>query len=81
MPYNNSGEKRGSYGLKEPSFEEIQDGFLVTFFKTTQKTTQKCSTKDHIIDILRENPNLTRSESAAVLSNILAIINAYILET
>ena len=63
------------YGLKDPSFEEIQDGFLVTFFKTTQiatqKTTQiatqKMSTKDQIIDILRENPNLTRSEMAELL--------------
>jgi ATP-dependent DNA helicase RecG len=64
-----------SYGLKDPSFEEIQDGFLVTFFKTTQKTTQKAtqkttqktSTKDQILDFLRENPNLTRSEMAQLL--------------
>jgi ATP-dependent DNA helicase RecG len=52
-----------SYGLKDPSFEEIQDGFLVTFFKATQKT----STKDQILDILRGNPNLTRSEMAQLL--------------
>ena len=52
-----------SYGLKDPSFEEIQDGFRVTFFKATQKTT----TKDQILDILRENPNLTRSEMAQLL--------------
>ena len=64
-----------SYGLKDPSFEEIQDGFLVTFFKTTQKTTQiatqkttqKKSTKDQILDILRENPKLTRGEMAQLL--------------
>ena len=64
-----------SYGLKEPSFKEIQDGFLVTCFKTaqktaqktTQKTTQKKSTKDKIIDILRENPTITRSEMAQLL--------------
>jgi ATP-dependent DNA helicase RecG len=56
-----------SYGLKDPSFEEIQDGFRVTFFKTTQKTTQKTSTKDQILDILRENQNLTRSEMAQLL--------------
>jgi hypothetical protein len=44
----------------------------VTFFKTPQKTTQiadqkntqKKSTKDQLLDILRENPNLTRSEMA-----------------
>jgi len=56
-----------SYGLKDPSFEEIQDGFLVTFFKSTQKTTQKTSTKDQILDILRGNPELTRSEMAELL--------------
>jgi ATP-dependent DNA helicase RecG len=60
-----------SYGLKDPSFEEIQDGFRVTFFKATQKatqkTTQKTSTKDQILDILRENQNLTRSEMAQLL--------------
>jgi ATP-dependent DNA helicase RecG len=68
-----------SYGLKDPSFEEIQDGFLVTFFKTPQKTTQKAtqkatqkitqkiSAKDRILEILRENPNLTRSEMAQLL--------------
>jgi ATP-dependent DNA helicase RecG len=56
-----------SYGLKDPSFEEIQDGFRVTFFKTTQKTTQKTLTRDKIIDILRENPNITRSEMAQLL--------------
>jgi ATP-dependent DNA helicase RecG len=64
-----------SYGLKDPSFEEIQDGFRVTFFKATQKatqittqiTTQKKSTKDQILDILRENQNLTRSEMAQLL--------------
>ncbi|MBU1966548.1 MAG: winged helix-turn-helix transcriptional regulator [Proteobacteria bacterium] len=37
------------------------------FFKTTQKTTQKTSTKDQILDILRENPDLTRSEMAQLL--------------
>ena len=60
-------ESTRSYGLKDPSFEEIQDGFRVTFFKTTQKTTQKTSTKDQILDILRENQNLTRSEMAQLL--------------
>jgi ATP-dependent DNA helicase RecG len=52
-----------SYGLKDPSFEEIQNGFRVTFFKTTQKT----STKDQILDILRGNPKLTRGEMAQLL--------------
>ena len=52
-----------SYGLKDPSFEEIQDGFRVTFFKTTQKT----STRDQILDILRENPKITRDEIAQLL--------------
>jgi predicted HTH transcriptional regulator len=74
-PADQTGFGIRSYGLKNPAFEEIQDGFLVTFFKTTQKstqiatqkTTQKKSTKDQIIDILRENQNLTRSEMAELL--------------
>jgi ATP-dependent DNA helicase RecG len=60
-----------AYGLGDPSFEEIQDGFRVTFFKTTQKatqkTTQKKSTRDRILEILNENPNLTRNEMANLL--------------
>jgi ATP-dependent DNA helicase RecG len=54
------------YGLKDPLFEEMQDGFMATIFKTTQKTTQKTSTKEQILAMLRENPNLTRSELAAL---------------
>jgi hypothetical protein len=34
------------YKMPEPLFEEIQNGFRVTVFKTTQKTTQKKSTKE-----------------------------------
>jgi ATP-dependent DNA helicase RecG len=64
-----------SYGLKDPSFEEKQDGFRVTFFKstqkntqkTTQKITQKKSTKDKILDMLIENPRITRNEIAQLL--------------
>lgn len=58
------------YGLKDPLLEEMQDGFMATIFKTTQKptqkTTQKTSTKEQILAMLRENPNLTRSELAAL---------------
>ena len=64
-----------SYGRNEPLFEEIQNGFRVTVFKTTQKTTQKITqkttqkmtTRDKIIDLLRENPKMTREEIALFL--------------
>jgi len=56
-----------SHGLVDPLFEEIQDGFRVTFFKATQKTTQKPSTKDRLLELLRENPHLTRSALAQAL--------------
>jgi ATP-dependent DNA helicase RecG len=55
------------YGLGQPGFEELQEGFRVTIDRTTQKTTQKFSTKEHILRLLRENPRLTRAELAAAL--------------
>ena len=60
-----SGIKRVLFGgqISNLSPGHTQDGFRVTFFKATQKTT----TKDQILDILRENPNLTRSEMAQLL--------------
>ena len=56
-----------SYGRNEPLFEEIQNGFRVTVFKTTQKTTQKMTPRDKIIDLLRENPKMTREEISLLL--------------
>ncbi len=44
------------YGLGQPVFEELQEGFRVTISRTTQKTTQKFSTKEHILRLLKENP-------------------------
>ena len=56
-----------SHGFAKPSFEEIQNGFRVTVFKTTQKTTQKTATRERILSALRENPKLTRDELALLL--------------
>ncbi len=55
------------YGLAQPIFEEIQNGFKVAVSKTTQKTTQKTRTRDKILEILHTNPNMTREELAGVL--------------
>lgn len=55
------------YGLPQPIFEEIQNGFKVAVSKTTQKTTQKTRTRDKILEILHTNPNMTREELAGVL--------------
>ena len=54
-------------GLPDPIFEEIQHGFRVTVFKTTQKTTQKTKTRDQVIEVLRESPEMTRDELALML--------------
>lgn len=51
------------YKLPDPSFEEMQNGFRVTVFKTTQKTT----TKERIIEELNSNPKMTRDELALKL--------------
>lgn len=50
-------------GLPDPIFEEIQHGFRVTVFKTTQKT----KTRDQVIEVLRESPEMTRDELALML--------------
>jgi ATP-dependent DNA helicase RecG len=60
-------EATRAYGLPEPKIEEIQNGFRVTLFRTTQKTTQKMSTRDHILEALRVNPKMTREELAQML--------------
>ena len=60
-------ERFSMYGLEQPVFEELQDGFRVTILRTTQKTTRKISTKEHILRLVKENPRLTRAELAAVL--------------
>jgi ATP-dependent DNA helicase RecG len=52
-----------SYGLPDPLFEEIQNGFRVTVFKTTQKTT----TRGQILEVLRSEPKITRDELARML--------------
>ena len=64
-------ESLRSYGLQYPLFEEIQNGFRVTVYKTTQKTTQKATqkatTRDRILHLLRENGKITREEIALLL--------------
>jgi ATP-dependent DNA helicase RecG len=64
-------EAMRAYGSPEPLLEEIQNGFRVTVFKTTQKTTQKSTQKmmarDQVLNALRENPKLTRDEIASLL--------------
>ena len=55
------------YGLGQPVFEELQEGFRVTILRTTQKTTQKISTKEHILQLLKESPRLTRAELATAV--------------
>jgi len=55
------------YNMPEPLFEEIQNGFRVTIFKTTQKTTQKISTRERIHEALKLNPKITRDELAVML--------------
>lgn len=46
--------------------------------KTTQKSTQIISTKERILDLLREDPNLTRNEMAKLLGKSQNTIKAYL---
>jgi predicted ArsR family transcriptional regulator len=46
----------------------------------TQKTTQKTSTRDMILALLRDNPNLTRSEMAKLLGKSQNTIKGHLAE-
>jgi ATP-dependent DNA helicase RecG len=48
--------------------------------ETTQKTTQKTSTRDMILALLRDNPNLTRSEMAKLLGKSQNTIKGHLAE-
>ena len=60
-------EAFSEYDLPQPIFKEIQNGFKVTIFKTTQKTTQKNRTHDQILALLSKNPNMTREDFVRAL--------------
>lgn len=55
------------YNMPDPLFEEIQNGFRVIIYKTTQKTTQKVSTKERVYETLKSDPKITREEIAVLL--------------
>ncbi len=74
--------------IKEPKFEELQKGFQVTLYKevlTPQKTPQKTphitpqkSTKEKILDLMRENQNITIATISAELNIGKDTINEHI---
>jgi predicted HTH transcriptional regulator len=64
--------------MPEPMFEEIQNGFRVTIFKTTQKTTQKISTRERIYKELKLNPKITREELADKLGKSVSTIKEHL---
>ena len=69
------------YKMPEPMFEEIQNGFRVTIFKTqktTQKTTQKISTRERIYEELKLNPKITREELADKLGKSVNTIKEHL---
>lgn len=66
------------YNMPEPMFEEIQNGFRVTIFKTTQKTTQKISTRERIYEELKLNPKITREELADKLGKSVNTIKEHL---
>ena len=71
-------EAFSEYDLPQPVFEEIQKGFKVTVFKTTQKTTQKTRTRDQILTLLSKNPNMTREDLARSLAKSPNTIKGHI---
>jgi ATP-dependent DNA helicase RecG len=63
-----------SYGLNDPSFEEIQEGLRVTFFKSTQKK----STRERVFEELKLNPKITREELATLLGKSQSTIKEHL---
>jgi ATP-dependent DNA helicase RecG len=67
-----------AYNLPHPKFEEIAIGVRVTVFKTTQKTKVKTKTetkvetkvekRESIIELIKNNPSITREELAKKLN-------------
>jgi len=70
--------------LPQPVFEEIQKGFKVTIFKTTQKTTQKTTrktkTRNQILALLSKNPKMTREGLARALKKSPNTIKEHIVK-
>jgi ATP-dependent DNA helicase RecG len=64
--------------LPQPVFEEIQKGFKVTIFKTTQKTTRKTQTRNQILALLSKNPKMTHEDLARTLSKNPNTVNGHI---
>lgn len=71
-------EAFSNYDLPQPVFEKIQNGFMVTVFKTTQKTTQKVQTRDQILALLIKNPKMTREDLARTLEKSPNTIKGHI---
>ena len=57
---------------------EQGDFFVARLGKTTQKTTQKKSTKHEIIDILKQSPSITRKELAKILGKSESTIKEHL---
>ncbi len=57
-------ESFAKHDLNPPLFEELQEGFRVIVNRTTQKTT----TREQVLEFLQINPNMTRSELSLQLS-------------
>ena len=66
-----------SYGLAAPEFKEVGESFLVTVYKaripgfeqkTPQKTPQKKSLSDRILEVILNNPGVTRKSLSIQLS-------------
>jgi len=75
-------EAFNTYELPQPVFKEIQNGFKVTIFKTTQKTTQKTAqkiqTRDQILSLLSKNSKMTRADLSRVLAKSPNTIKGHI---
>lgn len=62
------------YDLRPLIFEELQEGFRVTVFMATQKAT----TREKILELLKTDPNMTRADLALQLTKSESTIKEYL---
>ena len=60
--------------MPQPTFEEVQHGFKVAVFKTTQKI----RTREQVLELLSKKPNMTREEIAGALAKSPNTIKGHI---
>ncbi len=66
-----------NHGVSIPVIKEFQHGFMVTLYKTVQETAQE-STKEMILELLKQNPHYTRQDLVSLLNKADGTISEHL---